>query len=59
MARYKAAVMQIIIELKSSGMSPGETTDRLNKDEVPTLSGKPQWRESAIAKIYGFIDSAT
>ena len=59
MARYKAAVMQIIIELKSSGMSPGETTDRLNTDEVPTLSGKPQWRESAIAKIYGFIDSAT
>lgn len=58
LAKYKAAVMKIIIELKSQGLSPEDTTDRLNKDEVPTLSGKPQWRAKAIKKIYGFIDSA-
>lgn len=56
--KYKAAVMKIIIELKESGASVGETTERLNRDQVPTLSGKPQWREKAIEKIYGFIDSA-
>ncbi|WDP86133.1 MAG: hypothetical protein HUN05_14190 [Desulfobacter sp.] len=56
--KYKAAVMKIIIELKSNGLSPKEATDRLNKDEVATLSGKPQWGENAIKKIYGFIDSA-
>lgn len=55
---YKAAVMKIIIELKSQGLTAGDTTDRLNADKVATLSGKPQWREKAIAKIYGFIDSA-
>ncbi len=58
MAKYKAAVMKIIIDLKNSGLSAGETTERLNRDEVPTLSGKPLWREKAIAKIYGFIESA-
>jgi DNA-binding transcriptional MerR regulator len=58
MAKYKAAVMKIIMDLKNKGLSAGETTDRLNRDDVPTLSGKPQWREKAIAKIYGFIDSA-
>ncbi len=58
LGRYKAAVMKIIIELKSRGLNPKETTDRLNRDEVPTLSGKPFWAENAIAKIYGFIDTA-
>ena len=58
MAKYKAAVMKIIIDLKNQGHSPAETTERLNKDEVLTLSGKPLWREKAIVKIYGFIDSA-
>ncbi|WDP88340.1 MAG: hypothetical protein HUN04_00685 [Desulfobacter sp.] len=56
--KYKAAVMKIIIELKSQGLSANETTDRLNKDQVATLSGKPNWGEKAIEKIYGFIDSA-
>ncbi len=57
LAKYKAAVMKIIIELKSQGLSAKETTDRLNQDEVATLSGKPRWREEVISKIYGFIDS--
>ena len=55
---YKAAVMKIIIDLKSQGLTPRETTDRLNGDDVPTLSGKPKWAEKAISKIYGYIDSA-
>ena len=58
LAKYKAAVMKIIIGLKNQGLSAGETTDRLNNDQVTTLSGKPKWAEKAIAKIFGFIDSA-
>jgi DNA-binding transcriptional MerR regulator len=56
--KYKAAVMKIIIELKEQGATAQQTTDRLNRDEVATLSGKPAWGLKAIEKIYGFIDSA-
>lgn len=56
---YKAEVMKIIIQLKSEGLSAKETTARLNLDRVLTLSGKPSWSEKALAKIYGFIDSAS
>lgn len=59
MGKYKAAVMQIIIELKGRGLTAQQTTDRLNRDGVATLSGKPAWGLKAIEKIYGFIDSAT
>ncbi len=55
---YKAAVMKIILQLKSDGSSAQEATDRLNKDEVPTLSGKAQWSIKALEQIYRFIDSA-
>jgi len=58
LAKYKAAVMKIIIKLKSQGLNSTETTARLNADDVPTLSGEPQWRETAIDKIYGYIDTA-
>ncbi len=58
LAKYKAAVMKIIIDLKNQGFNAQETTDRFNKDGVATLSGKPQWGVKAIEKIYGFIDSA-
>jgi hypothetical protein len=58
MKKYKAAVMKIIIELKEQGSTAQQTTDRLNRDEVATLSGKPTWGLKAIEKIYGFIDSA-
>ena len=56
--KYKAAIMQIIIELKNSGLTAQETTKRLNKEEIQTLSGKPQWSAGAISKIYSFIDAA-
>nr|WP_319493122.1 MerR family transcriptional regulator [uncultured Desulfobacter sp.] len=58
MKKYKATVMKIIIELKEQGSTPQQTTDRLNQDDVATLSGKPAWGLKAIEKIYGFIDSA-
>ena len=58
MKKYKAAVMKIIIELKEQGSTAQQTTDRLNRDDVATLSGKPAWGLKAIEKIYGFIDSA-
>lgn len=58
MGKYKAAVMKIIIQLKEEGLSALEATDRLNQDQVPTISGKPSWKEKTIQKIYGFIDSA-
>nr|WP_320193186.1 MerR family transcriptional regulator [uncultured Desulfobacter sp.] len=58
MKKYKAAVMKIIIELKEQGLTAQETTDRLNRDDVATLSGKPTWGLKAIEKIYGFINSA-
>lgn len=57
MAKYKAAVMKIIIELKGQGLTAHQTTDRLNHDGVATLSGKPAWAVKAIEKIYGFIES--
>ena len=58
MKKYKAAVMKIIIELKEQELTAQQTTDRLNRDGVATLSGKPAWGLKAIEKIYGFIDSA-
>ncbi len=56
--KYKAAVMKIIIQLKSDGLSVEETTGRLNRDKIRTLSGKPEWNQRAISQIYKFIDSA-
>jgi len=58
MKKYKAAIMEIIIELKEQGLTARQTTDRFNHDGVATLSGKPTWGLKAIEKIYRFIDSA-
>ncbi|MGM0655112.1 MAG: hypothetical protein ACQETR_07315 [Thermodesulfobacteriota bacterium] len=58
MKKYKAAIMEIIIELKEQGLTARQTTDRFNHDGVATLSGKPSWGLKAIEKIYRFIDSA-
>ncbi len=55
---YKAAVMKIIIGLKTENLSAQETTRRLNLDGVQTISGKSQWSEQSISQIYKFIDSA-
>lgn len=56
--KYKAAVMKIIMALKSRGLDAGETAQRLNQDKVETISGKPEWTVKAISQIYSFIDAA-
>ncbi len=56
--KYKAVIMEIIIELKTDGMDVEETTNRLNKNRIKTLSGKPEWTQKAISQIYKFIESA-
>ena len=56
--KYKSAVMKIIIGLKTDGLDIEEATNRLNKNSIKTLSGKPEWSQKAIAQIYKFIESA-
>ena len=56
--KYKAAVMKIIMALKSRGIGAEETAQRLNKDKVETISGKSEWTVKAISQIYSFIDAA-
>jgi len=56
--KYKAAVMKIIMALKSRGLDAGETAQRLNQDKVETISGKPEWTVKAISQIYSYIDAA-
>ncbi|MCK5162618.1 MAG: hypothetical protein KAJ25_10675 [Desulfobacula sp.] len=56
--KYKAAVMKVIIEFKTDGLSAEQTTIHLNKNKLKTLSGKPEWSQKAISQIYKFIESA-
>ena len=58
LGKYKAAIIEIIIKLKSDGLSPAETTKRFNDEQIKTLSGKPDWSEKAMSQIYKFIDTA-
>ncbi len=55
--KYKAAIMKIILELKTDGLSAEETAFQLNKNKIRTLSGKPEWSQKAIAQIYKFMTS--
>ena len=57
--KYKAAIMKVILELKTDGLSAEETTLMLNKNKIRTLSGKPEWSQKAISQIYKFMTSAT
>ena len=58
LGKYKAAIMKIIIKLKTDGLSVEDTTDRLNQNKIKTLSGKSKWGQKAISQIYKFIESA-
>jgi DNA-binding transcriptional MerR regulator len=53
--KYKAAIMKVILELKTDGLSAEETTLLLNKNKIRTLSGKPEWSHKAISQIYKFM----
>lgn len=55
--QYKSEIINIIIQLKSQGLSVDETTGRFNDENVLTLSGKPRWSTRAIDQIYRFIDA--
>ena len=55
--KYKAAIMKVILELKTDGLTAEETTLLLNKNKIRTLSGKPEWSQKAISQIYKFITS--
>lgn len=55
--KYKAAIMKIILELKTEGFNAEETTLLLNKNKIRTLSGKPEWSQKAILQIYKFMTS--
>lgn len=57
--KYKAAIMSIIIQLKSDGFSVEQTTERFNNEGILTLSGKAKWGTKSIAQIYKFIDAAS
>ncbi len=56
--KYKAEVMNIILGFKTDGRSVEDTTQILNKNNVKTLSGKPEWSQKAISQVYQFIESA-
>ncbi len=58
LGKYKAAVMQVILGLKTEGLSVEETTNRLNANKIKTLSGKPEWGQKAISQVYKFIEAA-
>jgi DNA-binding transcriptional MerR regulator len=53
--KYKAAIMKVILELKTDGLSAEEATLLLNKNKIRTLSGKPEWSQKAISQIYKFM----
>lgn len=55
--KYKAAIMKVILELKTDGLSAEETTLLLNKNKIRTLSGKPEWSQKAISQIYKFMSA--
>ena len=57
--QYKSEIINSIIKLKKEGLSVEDTTQRLNKAGVKTLSGKSRWGIKTIAKIYKFIESVT
>ncbi len=56
--QYKSAIMKIIYELKTKGLSPEEATQGFNKQGIETLSGRPQWQVNAMSKIYALFDAA-
>ena len=53
--KYKAAIMKVILELKTDGLSAEETTLLLNRNKIRTLSGKPEWSQKAISQIFKFM----
>ncbi|MBI9090000.1 MAG: MerR family transcriptional regulator [Desulfobacterium sp.] len=55
--QYKSEIINIIIRLKTEGLTVEETTKKFNSEGVLNLKGKPQWNSKAIAQIYKFIEA--
>jgi DNA-binding transcriptional MerR regulator len=55
--QYKSEIINIIIRLKTEGLSVEETTQRFNSEGILNLKGKSQWSSKAIAQIYKFIEA--
>jgi excisionase family DNA binding protein len=47
----KAAVLARLRELKAQGLSLQAMADRLNKEGVPTLSGRGSWKKGTIGNL--------
>jgi hypothetical protein len=47
----KAAVLQRLQALQAEGLSLQKIADRLNKEGVPTLSGKGRWQKGTIGNL--------
>src|SRR6266545_3340829 len=47
----KAAVLQRLQALQAEGLSLQKIADRLNKEGVPTLSGKGKWQKGTIGNL--------
>jgi hypothetical protein len=48
---HKAAVLQQSRAMQAEGLSLQAMANRLNKQDVPTLSGKGQWQKGTIGKL--------
>ncbi len=55
--QYKSEIINIIIRLKTEGLSVEETTRRFNSEGILNLKGKSRWSSKAIAQIYKFIEA--
>jgi hypothetical protein len=45
------SVVGLIIELRDGGMTYKEIADRLQKDQIPTFSGKGAWHAQTVHKV--------
>jgi Recombinase len=58
MSEPKAAVLQRLQALQAEGLSLQKIADRLNREGVPTLSGKGRWQKGTIGHLLAQRDEA-
>ena len=56
--KYKSEIINIIIDLKSQGLTEEETCEQFNQEGVLTFSGKTKWSIKMISQIYELINNA-
>ncbi len=55
---YKSEIINIIIDLKNSGLTEEDTCKRFNEEGILTFSGKTNWSVKTISQIYQLINNA-